>query len=234
MIIQGKNKMLKRLNKKIILSVFLLSELVLYILILTTGGSFLSFCCYTSIVICFLYALTNFSRRNALVIAALACTLGADFCLVVMSPQEKLYGMIFFLAVQLIYAIKLNRETRSCKLLLARVILTLTAITAVLIVLKERSDALAVISLAYYVNLAVNIIESFTQFKKNMLFSIGLVFFLLCDTVIGLQTAAGAYMPIAENSVLYKIIFMDFFLSWFFYLPSQVLIALSTNSKTPA
>ncbi len=227
--------MLKQNKKKItLLSVFLLTELVLYILVLTTGGSFLAFCCYTSVVICFLYALTNFSRRNALVIAALFCTVGADFCLVVMSPQEKLYGMIFFLAVQLIYAVKLNRETRSNKLLLARVLLTLSAIIAVFIVLKEKVDALAVISIAYYANLAVNIIESFTQFKKNKLFAIGLVFFLLCDTVIGLQTAADAYLTIAENSLLYKIIFMDFFLSWFFYLPSQVLIALSTNNKTPA
>ncbi len=220
--------MVKQINKKIIMTVFLLIEIVLYILILTTGGRFLAFCCYTSIVICFIYALTNFSRRNALVIAALACTLGADFCLVVMSSQEKLFGMIFFLAVQLIYAVKLNRETRSNKLLFVRVILTLSAIAAVFIVLKEKADALSMISIAYYANLAVNIIESFTQFKKNKLFAIGLVLFLLCDTVIGLQTAAGAYLTISENSLLYKMIFMDFLLSWFFYLPSQVLISMST------
>ncbi len=218
-------------TKKMITALFLLIELVLYALILTTGGLIRVFSCYTSIVLCFLYTLTNFSRKNAFVVAALACTLGADFFLVIMSPQEKLCGMIFFLAAQLIYAVKLNRETRSSKLLLARVILTLFAISAVFVVLKEKADPLAVISIAYYANLAVNITESFTQFKKNKLFAIGLVFFILCDTVIGLQTAAGAYLPIGEDSIIYKIIFMDFFLSWFFYLPSQVLISLSTNEN---
>jgi len=85
----------------------------------------------------------------------------------------------------------------------------------------------------YYVNLLVNIIESFICFKAEKLFAVGLVFFVLCDTVIGLQAAAGSYLPISEESLIYKIIFMDFFLSWFFYLPSQVLIAMSTNQKVP-
>ena len=65
---------------------------------------------------------------------------------------------------------------------------------------------------------------------KNKLFPIGLVLFLLCDTIIGLQMATGVYLPISEHSVIYKIIFTDFNLAWFFYLPSQVCIALSGKS----
>jgi hypothetical protein len=34
-----------------------------------------------------------------------------------------------------------------------------------------------------------------------------------------------------EGSILHKILFMDFHLSWFFYLPSQVLIALQAGQK---
>ena len=37
------------------------------------------------------------------------------------------------------------------------------------------------------------------------------------------------YLPIRESSLLYRILFMPFPLSWFFYLPSQVLIALSAS-----
>lgn len=217
------------MNKRIITAVFLLTELVLYAILLTAGGTLRTASCYASVVICFIYALTNISRQNALVIAALSCTLGADYFLVVMSPQEKLYGMIFFLAAQLLYAIKLNLSTLNNKILLARVIITVISIALVFIVLKDKADALAVISIAYYANLLVNIIEAFTQFGKNKLLAIGFVFFILCDTVIGLQTAADSYLPIGEGSLLHKIIFMDFFLSWFFYLPSQVLIALSTK-----
>jgi hypothetical protein len=50
--------------------------------------------------------------------------------------------------------------------------------------------------------------------------------------VIGLQVAAQGYLPIEEGTLLHRILFMNFNLSWFFYLPSQVLIALtSTKSK---
>ena len=36
------------------------------------------------------------------------------------------------------------------------------------------------------------------------------------------------YLPIAENSLLHRILFVDFNLAWVFYLPSQVLISLSS------
>ncbi len=73
----------------------------------------------------------------------------------------------------------------------------------------------------------MNIVAAFKRFGQNSLFAIGLVLFLLCDTVIGLQVASGGYLPIGEGTLLYKIIFAPFHLSWFFYLPSQVLIALT-------
>ena len=67
--------------------------------------------------------------------------------------------------------------------------------------------------------------------RGNLLVGSSYVSILLCDTVIGLQVAAGGYLPIGEGSLLHKIIFMDFFLSWFFYLPSQILIALSATRR---
>ena len=77
----------------------------------------------------------------------------------------------------------------------------------------------------------MNAIQAFTQFRKNKLLPIGFVLFILCDTVIGLQVASGGYLPIAEGSWLYKLIFPSYPLSWVFYLPSQVLIALSTRKQ---
>ena len=95
--------------------------------------------------------------------------------------------------------------------------------------LREKTDALALISVCYYANVILNIVAAFRQFRSKPIFPIALVLFLLCDRVIGLQVAAGGYLPIGEDSWLYRLIFMNFNLSWFFYLPSQVLIALSSK-----
>lgn len=208
---------------------FLLVELILYILILTTSGSMLVWSSFISIVICFLYSLLETKKSSAFIIGGLACTVIADLFLVVWSPVQRLWGMVFFLVAQTLYAIKLHLSSKNKQILITRVGLIIFAITVAFVVLKDRTDALAIISVCYYANLIVSIIEAFTLFKQSKLFAIGLVFFLLCDTVIGLQVASGAYLPISESSLIYKIIFMDFNLAWSFYLPSQVLIALSKH-----
>lgn len=221
------------MNKKICSALFLFVEAILYILLLSIGGTVRVVASYGAIVLCFIYALLNVSKKNAVVVSGHACTLVADFFLVVLAPAQRLSGMIFFLFAQLLYARKLHLDSQNKVILIVRFIMSLVAVVSAFIILKDKSDALSVVSVVYYVNLLVNIIEASICFKKDQLFAIGLVFFLLCDTVVGLQAAAGVYLPISEESLIYKIIFMDFFLSWFFYLPSQVLIAMSTNQKAP-
>lgn len=213
---------------------FLLTEILLYILILTSDGSLLVVCSYLSIVLCFLYALLHVGKGHALMVGGLACTVAADYCLVVSSPIQQLWGMVFFLLAQILYAIKLHHANTCKLLLLIRGVLILLAESVAILVLGNKSDALALVSVCYYANLIMNILVSCLRFRENKLLSIGFVLFLLCDTVIGLQCASGSYLPIGENSILYKIIFMDFHLSWFFYLPSQVLIALSTAVQPSA
>lgn len=212
--------------------IFLSVELILYLLILTTGGTLLVACSYGAIVVCFLYALLT--AGNRFIIGGLACTVMADLFLVVCSPIRQLDGMIFFLTAQTLYAAMLHRAGRNKGLLFARIALVLAATAIAFAVLKERTDALAVVSVCYYANLIMSIVEAFTLFSKNRLFPMGLVLFLLCDTVIGLQAACGTYLTIREQSVIYRIIFMDFHLSWSFYLPSQVLIALSGRKMYPS
>lgn len=220
-------------NKKqgIVTGIFLLLELILYILLLTTGGAVQAYSMYLSIVVCFLYSLLHSKTGDRLLIAGLACTMVADLFLVLWSPRQQLWGMVFFLGAQTLYAIKLHRANCNRAILILRICLIAAAEVITVAVLKEQTDALAVISMCYYGNLIVNIIAAFARFKENKLFAIALVLFALCDTVIGLQVASGAYLPIREDSWLYEIIFMNFNLAWFFYLPSQVLIALSSTKK---
>lgn len=209
------------------MAVFLLIESVLYYLILTTGGDALVVTSFLSIVVCFLFSLLG---SDPWIKGALACTMGADFFLVVCSPVQRTWGMVFFLGAQLLYAVRLQRGGAQYWLWIRGAAVVLAEIVALLVLLRGV-DLLAVISMCYYANLIVSIFHAFSMFRKLPLFSVALVLFLLCDTVIGLQVAAGTYLQIPEGSLLYRVIFMDGNLAWAFYLPSQVLIALSGRSE---
>lgn len=206
-------------------AVFLIAELVLYGIILTAGGTLLVASEFLSIVLCFLYAISSGKQGSPLLMAGLGCTVAADFCLVICDPVQRLWGMVFFLAAQFLYAIRLHSAGKNNALMIIRVIVTAIAVAITVVVLGDNTDALAIISLCYYANLIMNIVAAYSRFSKDAFLFFALVLFILCDTVIGLQVASGSYFPIGENSFLYRLIFMDFNLAWFFYLPSQVLIA---------
>ena len=217
---------MRKSQPKWIVYVFLALELLLFITILTSGGKLLIWSEFISIVLCFLFAVLHIRKESALLCIGLGFSVMADLCLVVCDPIQQLWGMVFFLGAQTCYAIFLHRQGLCKAWLVVRIVLTVLIEGVTLFVLRENTDPLAMVSMAYYVNLILNLICAFARFKRNRLLAIGFIFFLLCDTVIGLQTAAGAYLPIGADSFIYRIIFMPFHLSWFFYLPSQVLIAL--------
>ena len=214
--------------KKILAVCFLIAEAVLYYFVLTAGGTTFTVTAYGGIILCFLLALLSSIKTDPLIVAGLAFTVCADYCLVVCSPAEQLWGMVFFLVAQTMYAIKLHQENKGKWLLLLRIGLVIVIEVVTILILKDNLDALAVISVCYYANLFMNIIAAFTDWRKNKLLPIAFVLFILCDTVIGLQVAAGGYLPIPEGSALHNLIFSSFNLAWFFYLPSQVLIAVSS------
>ena len=208
---------------------FLAVELLLYGLILTTGGKLLVWSEFISIILCFLYALLSF--KDQMMIGGLAFTMCADFCLVMSQPIQQLWGMVFFLIAQTFYAMLLHSQRLPKGLLTIRLILIVAVEIVAVLILGEKTDPLALVSMCYYVNLVMNMVCAFARFKHNRLLAFGFVLFILCDTVIGLQVAAGGYLTIPEGSVVHNIIFSGFHLSWFFYLPSQVLLALSAGKK---
>ena len=221
---------MKPLFKKIPLICFLIFEAILYYFILTVGGQTLVTTSYLSIVLCFLFALQGI-KSSPLLTAGLACTVGADFCLVVCDPIQRLWGMVFFLGAQTFYAIHLHRKQPNKLLLWIRLALTAVAAIVAVVVLKENVDPLALVSVCYYANLILNAIVAFTQWRNSKLLPIAFVLFILCDTIIGLQVASTGYLPIAEGSWLHNLIFSGFNTAWLFYLPSQVLISLCSMRK---
>jgi hypothetical protein len=214
-----------------LLALFLLVEAVLYYLILTTGGNTLRWSSYISIIICFLYALIGVNQINWLLVAGLGFTVCADYCLVICDPIQQLWGMVFFLCTQTLYCAYLHSGKINKVTLTIRFGLAILAEIICVLILREKTDPLAMVSILYYVYLIMNIVDSFLCQRASRLLPVAFILFVLCDTVIGLQVASAGYLPIAEGSALHKIIFSGFNLSWFFYLPSQVSIALSTRKK---
>ena len=221
---------------KKIAPLFLAVELGLYIVILffyeaIPYPDFIGIAIAVAFSLCFFHP----TLPNLLLNVGLLATLGADVFLVLLDHENYDYqviAMLFFSITQLSYFVYLFLTEKRSKIrnlhIAVRGGAILAAETAMLLVLKENTDALSVLSLFYIANLAVNGIFAYAQGKKVRLFAIGLTLFLCCDLFVGFTVAIGNYIPAAESSLLYRIVFSDFNFVWFFYLPSQVCISLYT------
>ena len=232
------------MHKKIyiqVLCLFILIEAILYYFIFNTSGKTVNIVSYASIVLAFLFGLLFIKNKkyNYVISLGLIFTLISDYFLVLNSPsteETKSIAMTTFSVAQLIYFVYILLTSDNKKLNLAniisRIILCVLMSLITCVVCGDKVNYLAVISVFYYTNIALNLIFSLIQFKKYSLFALGLILFVLCDTVIGLNSAIGVFISVPETSILYKIAFAPFNLAWVFYLPSQVLIATYQSIPT--
>ncbi len=163
---------------------------------------------YIGIVFCLVFALID---RNAEGSIAFVFTLLADWFLLIRNSQY-LYGVLFFVAVQLIYAHILVR--RGCRSLLPCRLCLLVLSQGALFLLK-RYDLLNAITLFYFSLLLGNLFSSLTN-KKLRIMSAGFLLFVCCDICVGL-------FNLLERGPAYDAVSL---LMWIFYLPSQVLLAI--------
>ena len=227
---------MKKINKlSLILTIsYLLLEATLFYFIIF-ANKYVGALEITSTFITLIYSLCFISKdKNKIYVqSALLFTLIADFCLIILNPIDRVLGMSSFSITQILYFLRLNTYLQSKKEKLISLFTRLSIITIIeliaIVILKNKTDILSVISIFYYTNIITNFLFSLYFFKKLPLFCIGLFLFILCDTIIGLQVANNTYIHLNESSFLYKLVFSKFNLAWFFYLPSQVLIALSIN-----
>ena len=214
---------------------FLTAETVLGILFQTGHGNGAHLRYATILLAClFCVLFAERSREYLLIQLALVATVCADYFLVLPPSPNQLTGMLFFLVAQHAYATYLVIiESRPHHLriqLWSRSILSAIALIVTLVVLGKGADAVALVSVFYYVNLALNLVFAWTQFPHRTLMAMGLTLFLCCDTVIGLNFLDG-YLPVDKTSILYRLIHPGFDLAWAFYLPSQMLLAVSLLPK---
>ena len=212
---------------------FVLTELFFAVKVQTVSTGDFSRYAYPSVVLAFVFShlsLVYSVKDGWLVRAGLLVTLGADYCLVVMSPAAETLGVSVFILVQLCYFLYILLESDSQRInkahIITRISLSVASLFLPIIVLGEDADLLTVISVLYYAQLLTNLIFSFFN-PRLLIFSLGLLLFALCDLSIGLDRLADILSPTNEGSFLYLVTHTGLNNSWIFYIPSQTLISLS-------
>ena len=168
-------------NKAFLLaSALVLIEGVLYVLIHSDGIGYNRELSYLSVIAAAGFSFASIStreREDYFVALGMLITLVADLFLVVCEPQRKLAGVITFLFAEVVYFLYIHfREQKRLRKahLYALISVGALALAAPPIVLGDSFDILALVSVAYYALLILNVVFSFLD-KELLLFSIALV-----------------------------------------------------------
>ena len=225
-------------KKSIPLILFILIHLILYLFIYAFKiimGKTETIADYIVVISCFLFSLVYFIiKRNSntlIFVIAFLFTILADTNLLILDDNYEL-GILAFIIVQFAYFwyILKNMYTKDnySYLIAIRLITIVIGVIASLIVQTDK--LLVCLVIIYISNLVINLIISIIPRKRNLLFSLGLFLFLLCDICVGCYNI-GDIIDISNTSLFYKIANLPFNIAWLFYHPSQVLVAISNYIK---
>ncbi len=225
-------------KKSIPLILFILIHLILYLFIYAfkiITGKTETIADYIVVISCFLFSLVYFIiKRNSntlIFVIAFLFTILADTNLLILDDNYEL-GILAFIIVQFAYFwyILKNMYTKDNYgyLIAIRLITIVIGVIASLIVQIDK--LLVCLVIIYISNLVINLIISIIPRKRNLLFSLGLFLFLLCDICVGCYNI-GDIIDISNTSLFYKIANLPFNIAWLFYHPSQVLLAISNYIK---
>ncbi len=237
---------LTRKAEFIINAVFVAVELALLFVILFADIN-VDVVCFITVCLAFLHggAFIIARKKGWLFLIALLLTVVADVFLVLRYTKTKAYAdqavaMTVFSVVQLCYFLYELMQTESVKIrtihVIVRIIVSILAVVLTVVVLKNNANFMLVATMFYFVNLLLNTIFAFVDFKRFNLMAIGLAFFVICDIFIGLSVAVESIITVSENSFLYKMAYPSFNVAWLFYVFSQTLLSLyvarNRNDKT--
>lgn len=204
------------MKSKLLTPLFLSAECVIYliflILDLTGHGDRTIALKYAGILLCLVFSLVW--GRDRLVPLALLFTAGADWFLLVRGDRFLL-GVLLFLVVQTIYLLRLRRGGAGPSWWLRGGIALLLGLLLFSINLATPLNLAACL---YFSQLLSNTLLAWAG--RRRLFALGLTLFVGCDLCVGLFNSgllpAALSQPVSVGM-------------WFFYLPSQVLISLSSK-----
>ena len=176
---------------------------------------------YAGILLCLAFAcLAAVRGGDRLIPFALACTALADLFLLVLNRYYPL-GVAIFLVVQTLYLLRLRRDGSDSALWLRAGLALILALAVYGLGLLSPLNLLVCL---YFSQLLSNTCLAWTvKGRSQRLFALGLTLFVGCDVCVGLFNLSGL-VPDA----LYHFARVGM---WLFYLPSQVLIALSAYPR---
>jgi hypothetical protein len=173
---------------------------------------------------------------------ALAFTVLSDYFILVRNIYIP--GLITFIAVQMLYLMRLslwertdNKENISIKKLLFLIFPNIILCVLILLLLHMSSihiEPVLVFSAFYFISIIRNTIKAVgyaikKRHKAAVIFAVGMVLFLLCDINVGIFNLSNFIM--VSNLIFNKLYEFSVIGMWLFYLPSQVLITLSSENK---
>ena len=224
---------------KIIIPIYIFIQFILMLLAIIPNPKVDYIACYLSIIVAFLMLFVFINKKLTFLFTALGLffTLIADYFLI-LNDSHYLLATSIFLIAQICYAIRIYFEFDTIKekeiYIIIRVITTILAILIPLILFKDDTDLLVIVSATYYITLVLSSVFSFTLIKKSkyyLVFAIGLLLFVCCDAFVGIFNLE-SYFNIVEGTFIHNIIHNEFNYSWLFYVPSQSLIGISLIKKT--
>ncbi len=228
--------------KNLIIKILLLIIGILYILFLYLDCSnktiFIStdnikFIC---IILCFIITLLtgkdSLSKRDLFLLQiGLFFTVIADYFFLI--EHKYTLGVLSFCIVQIIYSIRHDIQKKDVTIR-NYMIIFLTVFSSYLIIntFIIKIDLLFVVGFYYSMALITSVAKAIKARKNNLypypnkhMIAWGMILFLLCDINVGLANITKVVN--LSQSLLKTFLDKSFLLIWLFYLPSQVLLALS-------
>ncbi len=238
----NKKGLFKDLNKleKFLMTLYLIVSILIYIVIIVLDileNYHLSFSFkFNAVIINALYALFvllySYKLNNLMVLfnfLGLLLTIGSDYFLGYRSDSESgiIMGLFIFILVQILYFIRifiyLNKKEKKLYLMLT-IFIRLFVIFIKTILVRNLFDSIYynpiyILAVVYFLLIIMNFVDnmyiSIKFDRRYLLLALGFLLFIFCDINVGLNF-------LVNHRYIY-------FLIYLFYIPSQILIALSSN-----
>lgn len=179
---------------------------------------------YTGIFLCVVYAFSKHHRDTALGFALLLTLLSDTF---LVWTQQELLGVMTFCIAQFIHLYRFKRGNQNYF-----GVALLVSFLAMVVFYHGKTEMIYLAAMFYAILLATNFILSAKKYHKSnstihdRFGFYGFCLFVCCDICVAIRHVA--LDGIIPNTALPLLNF----LIWFFYYPSQVFIASSSNLKT--
>lgn len=229
---------LRTKNNKILLYLFIGIELAIFVTFTVLdsvpncvlGSAIIK---YIGVIFCLLFTILYHdikSKKTIFLAIAQGLTLVADFFLTILVDNLEMAVTFFFLA-HILHLVHIIAERGKINLysIIIRIALSIVGIVTFLIL--NVKDYIVYIGCLYAVELLMNTVDSWLLFNKDRKYlplAIGFTLFVGCDICVLLFNIENFDIGITLNKTIFQIISYGM---WTFYLPSQVLIAISFKGK---